>query len=211
MLGLLSSSKKSSGEFVDSINQKWGSIKAEISLMNRREASGVCIRRKASLRRICLSSIIEFCKDNEQMSAEGVFEEMSLHYTGGLENLRSEHPEIMEDARTLVEEGADLGGCETRHIYLDVAPVKAPLVERRKKKVKKILWNLFPPLTWVPPYYATWKDNVRGDVTAGFTIAILEVPQALAYATIAGLPPIFGLYTTLMSISMYIIFGTCKG
>ena len=49
---------------------------------------------------------------------------------------------------------------------------------------------------------------VAGDVTAGLTVAVLLVPQTMAYAVIAGLPPITGLYAALGSILVYAFVGT---
>ena len=49
---------------------------------------------------------------------------------------------------------------------------------------------------------------VAGDVTAGLTVAVLLVPQTMAYAVIAGLPPITGLYAALGSILVYALVGT---
>ncbi len=49
---------------------------------------------------------------------------------------------------------------------------------------------------------------VTGDVAAGLTVAVLLVPQAMAYAVIAGMPPITGLYAALGSILVYAVTGT---
>jgi SulP family sulfate permease len=45
------------------------------------------------------------------------------------------------------------------------------------------------------------------DLTAGFTVAILLVPQALAYAALAGMPPVTGLYTTIAASVAYAALG----
>ena len=57
-----------------------------------------------------------------------------------------------------------------------------------------ILKQFFPILDWLPSYKRTY---VKDDLIAGVTVAILLIPQGMAYALIAGLPPIYGLYAAL--------------
>ena len=45
--------------------------------------------------------------------------------------------------------------------------------------------------------------SLRGDLTAGLTVAVMLIPQGMAYALIAGLPPIYGLYAALVPIVVY--------
>ena len=54
------------------------------------------------------------------------------------------------------------------------------------------------------------REWLRGDVMAGFTVAAYLVPQVLAYATIAGLPPITGLWAILPALAAYAVFGTSR-
>ncbi|MFK7908007.1 MAG: SulP family inorganic anion transporter [Chitinophagales bacterium] len=67
------------------------------------------------------------------------------------------------------------------------------------------LKNYLPILKWLPDYN---KQKLRGDLIAGFTTGVMLVPQAMAYAMIAGLPPIYGLYAALIPLIIYAIFGT---
>lgn len=67
------------------------------------------------------------------------------------------------------------------------------------------LKNYFPILRWLPNYD---RNKLQGDLIAGLTTGILLVPQAMAYAMIAGLPPIYGLYASLLPLLIYAIFGT---
>jgi hypothetical protein len=60
------------------------------------------------------------------------------------------------------------------------------------------LARYFPILTWLSHYDRAW---LRGDIVAGLTLWGLVVPEAMAYAGIAGLPPQAGLYTLLASCS----------
>lgn len=64
-----------------------------------------------------------------------------------------------------------------------------------------------PILTWLPSYDRSW---LRPDVIAGATIWGLLVPETIAYAGLAGLPPQAGLYTVLATLVAYAIFGTSR-
>ncbi len=64
-----------------------------------------------------------------------------------------------------------------------------------------------PILTWARAYDT---DNVRGDLSAGLTVGAMLVPQAMAYALLAGLPPEVGLYAATVPVLMYAIFGTSR-
>jgi len=64
-----------------------------------------------------------------------------------------------------------------------------------------------PILQWLPNYQ---KSNLRGDMIAGLTVAMMLIPQAMSYAMLAGLPPIYGLYASMVPIIAYAIFGTSR-
>ena len=67
--------------------------------------------------------------------------------------------------------------------------------------------NFIPILDWLPNYK---KQFLKGDLNAGLTIGIMLIPQGIAYAMIAGLPPIYGLYTAMIPQVVYAIFGTSR-
>ena len=67
--------------------------------------------------------------------------------------------------------------------------------------------KIIPVLEWLPNYK---KSNLSGDIVAGITVAIILIPQGIAYALIAGLPPIYGLYTALIPQIVYVLFGTAR-
>lgn len=73
---------------------------------------------------------------------------------------------------------------------------------------KSILQRYFPILDWLPGY--KWGDDLRWDLIAGLTVWALLVPEAMAYAGIAGVPPQAGLYTAPLALVGYAIFGTSK-
>ncbi|KAI8902763.1 sulfate transporter family-domain-containing protein [Globomyces pollinis-pini] len=65
----------------------------------------------------------------------------------------------------------------------------------------------FPFIQWLPKYNRTW---LVGDVIAGITVGMLVIPQALAYAKLAGLPLEHGLYTSFVGLISYFLFATSK-
>ena len=50
--------------------------------------------------------------------------------------------------------------------------------------------------------------ELRGDMIADLTVAVMGVPQAMAYALIAGLPPVYGLYTAIVTCVVAAILGS---
>ena len=69
------------------------------------------------------------------------------------------------------------------------------------------LKSFLPIYSWLPHY--KWS-LFRGDLLAGITVGVMLVPQAMAYAMLAGLPPVYGLYASLIPLVLYAIFGTSK-
>jgi SulP family sulfate permease len=70
-----------------------------------------------------------------------------------------------------------------------------------------MLKRYFPFLEWLPNYK---KSYLSGDISAGITVGIMLIPQGMAYAMIAGLPPVFGLYASLIPQVMYALLGTSR-
>jgi high affinity sulfate transporter 1 len=66
---------------------------------------------------------------------------------------------------------------------------------------------LLPALEWLPRYERSW---LAGDLTAGVTLAAYAIPVSLAYATLAGLPPHYGIYCYLVGGVAYALFGTSR-
>lgn len=67
--------------------------------------------------------------------------------------------------------------------------------------------RIFPILEWLPNYN---KSQFKGDLSAGLTVGVMLIPQGMAYAMLAGLPPIYGLYASIFPIIIYSIFGTIR-
>ncbi len=69
------------------------------------------------------------------------------------------------------------------------------------------LSRFLPILKWLPQYDRSW---LRFDIIAGLTLWGLVVPEAMAYAGIAGLPPQAGLYTLVAALLVYALLGTAR-
>ena len=65
----------------------------------------------------------------------------------------------------------------------------------------------FPILRWLPNYQ---KSSFNGDLFAGLTVGIMLIPQGMAYALIAGLPPVYGLYASIVPQLIYAVLGTSR-
>lgn len=62
-------------------------------------------------------------------------------------------------------------------------------------------------LGWLRHYDAA---RFRGDLLAGITVGVVLIPQGMAYALLAGIPPVYGLYASLVPLFIYSIFGTSR-
>ncbi|AGA33342.1 Sulfate permease [Thioalkalivibrio nitratireducens DSM 14787] len=67
--------------------------------------------------------------------------------------------------------------------------------------------RLVPALSWLRRYDRSW---LRGDLSAGVTVGVMLIPQGMAYAMLAGLPPIYGLYAALVPLLLYALLGTSR-
>jgi len=66
------------------------------------------------------------------------------------------------------------------------------------------LKKIFPFLLWLPSTKKTWKD----DLIAGLTGTIIVIPQAVAFALIAGMPPVYGFYIAMISPIIAALWGS---
>jgi len=84
-------------------------------------------------------------------------------------------------------------------------PADAPAAPAEKPAAR---WRaVFPPAQWLPRYKAVW---LRHDVVAGVTLAAYAIPVSLAYASLAGLPPHYGIYCYLVAGPAYALFGSSR-
>lgn len=67
--------------------------------------------------------------------------------------------------------------------------------------------EFLPILSWVKGY---GREEVVGDLMAGLIVTVMLVPQSMAYALLAGLPPQVGLYASILPLILYGLFGSSR-
>lgn len=67
--------------------------------------------------------------------------------------------------------------------------------------------SYFPIVSWIKSYS---KKELKSDFAAGLTVGVMLIPQGMAYAMIAGLPPVYGLYAALFPQVVYAFMGTSR-
>lgn len=65
----------------------------------------------------------------------------------------------------------------------------------------------FPVIETIKNYN---KSSFKGDLNAGIAVAIMLIPQGMAYAVLAGMPPVYGLYASTIPIFLYAVLGTSR-
>ncbi|VIO91442.1 Uncharacterized protein BM_BM7445 [Brugia malayi] len=88
--------------------------------------------------------------------------------------------------------------CSIEKVKLKVLP----------RNILKSVLSFFPILHWLPRY--NWKRDLNGDIIGGLTVGIMQVPQGMAYANLASLPPVYGMYTSFFTSTFYAFFGTSR-
>lgn len=68
-----------------------------------------------------------------------------------------------------------------------------------------VAWAI-PATAWLP----RWRSYVRRDVLAALAVWAVLVPQSMAYATLAGVPPVYGLYAAVAGLVLYGLLGTSR-
>ncbi|MEL6592501.1 MAG: SulP family inorganic anion transporter, partial [Bacteroidota bacterium] len=67
--------------------------------------------------------------------------------------------------------------------------------------------SFLPFLQWSRQYQKAW---LKADLVAGLTVGVMLIPQAMAYALLAGMPPIYGLYASTLPLLIYAFLGTSR-
>ncbi|XP_021813788.1 probable sulfate transporter 4.2 [Prunus avium] len=86
-------------------------------------------------------------------------------------------------------------------------------LSRWKSKVQSMTWvewlEVFLPCTrWIRTY--KWREYLQVDLMSGITVGVMLVPQSMSYAKLAGLEPIYGLYSGFVPLFVYAIFGSSR-
>jgi hypothetical protein len=76
----------------------------------------------------------------------------------------------------------------------------------RTFRPKSMLLRFFPFLRWFP----LKGEALRGDLIAGVTVALILIPQSMAYATLAGLPVVYGLYAAFLPVMIASMWGASR-
>lgn len=70
-----------------------------------------------------------------------------------------------------------------------------------------MLERILPAIRWLRTYR---RSDLSGDLSAGLVVAVMLIPQGMAYAMLAGLPPVIGLYASTLPLLTYALFGTSR-
>jgi SulP family sulfate permease len=80
-------------------------------------------------------------------------------------------------------------------------------MEKKTKPRSNLLVHYLPILGWLPKYERSW---LRTDLIAGLTVVALLIPEGMAYAQIAGMPPETAFYAAPIGLLAFAIFGTSR-
>ncbi|XP_076444459.1 sodium-independent sulfate anion transporter-like isoform X2 [Babylonia areolata] len=144
--------------------------------------------------------------------------EISLHIgaeppaTNGGINAEDTSVSITRGGREKGEKAEAAGVEEGIPVAKEEVPVGARLRRRLKESARqccsvRTLKRKLPIIQWLPSYRCR---EFQCDLIAGLTVGLTVIPQGLAYAVIAGLPPQYGLYSAFMGCFVYMFMGTSK-
>jgi len=105
----------------------------------------------------------------------------------------------------------------TRHVVPDSKRPRAAWCPKMIDAVKENVASksgldwlelFFPMTTWLKTY--SWRENLLQDFIAGCTVGVMVVPQSMSYAKLAGLPVGYGLYSALVPVYAYAVWGSSR-
>ena len=87
-------------------------------------------------------------------------------------------------------------------------PYNSLILKKTKKVLLGLYKNITPFLGWIGELKNT--EIIKADLLAGTTVALVLVPQSMAYAQLAGLPPYYGLYASCLPVAIAALFGSSR-
>ncbi|KAF3430577.1 hypothetical protein E2986_07678 [Frieseomelitta varia] len=88
------------------------------------------------------------------------------------------------------------------------ALLKSIATKCRRIRPMMVLKNTIPLIGWLSTY--NWKRDILGDIIAGITVAVMHIPQGMAYAILGNVPPIVGIYMAFFPVLVYLFLGTSR-
>ncbi|XP_057711296.1 prestin isoform X2 [Corythoichthys intestinalis] len=82
------------------------------------------------------------------------------------------------------------------------------LFQCSSQRAKTALLSFLPILSWLPKYPV--KEYLFHDIVSGLSTGVVQLPQGLAYAMLAAVPPVYGLYSSFYPVLLYTFFGTSR-
>ncbi|KAM4615223.1 prestin [Polymixia lowei] len=76
------------------------------------------------------------------------------------------------------------------------------------ERAKALALSTLPILAWLPAY--PFREYLFHDVVSGLSTGVVQLPQGLAYAMLAAVPPVYGLYSSFYPVLLYTFFGTSR-
>ncbi|XP_068609046.1 sulfate anion transporter 1 [Brachionichthys hirsutus] len=120
----------------------------------------------------------------------------------------------MEEAANVMETAANALPLLERRVR-QRQPAVSVLKSRLKRgvtcsapRIQSTLTGFFPVVRWLPKYKL--REYICGDVMSGMIVGIILIPQAIAYCLLAGVEPIYGLYTSFYANIIYFLMGTSR-
>lgn len=87
------------------------------------------------------------------------------------------------------------------------------MIQNIKKSIgssscKGCVQSVIPASYWLRKY--KWRDDFIHDVISGLTVAIMHIPQGMAYALLGNLTPVVGIYMAFFPVLIYVFLGTSR-
>ncbi|XP_002968282.2 sulfate transporter 1.1 isoform X1 [Selaginella moellendorffii] len=114
---------------------------------------------------------------------------------------------VMEVLRPPYKSSASAFGDTVKETFFPDDPFRQFRHQTAATKFVLAMRYMFPVLDWGAKYKFA---DLRADLVSGLTIASLSIPQGIAYAKLANLPPIYGLYSTFLPPLLYAIMGSSR-